>query len=73
MALVPAKIIMEDGKLFYFKCCMVPRVQKALVSTEPAYYKLCHDCLKPGHKPLQFQTGTDLGCPHDCGPCTDYE
>ena len=73
MALVPAKIIIEDGKVFYLKRCKAHGVQKALVSTEPVYYKLCHDYLKPGDRPLQFQTRTDLGCPYDCGLCPDHE
>ncbi len=72
-ALVPAKIIIEDGNVYYLKRCKAHGVQKALVSTDPAYYKLCHDYLKPGDRPLQVQTRTELGCPYDCGLCPDHE
>jgi uncharacterized radical SAM superfamily Fe-S cluster-containing enzyme len=48
-------------------------VQKALVSTDAHYYKLCQDYLKPGDRPLAVQTRTELGCPYDCGLCPDHE
>ena len=73
MALVPAKIIFEDGNVYYLKRCKTHGVQKALVSTDIAYYKLCHDYLKPGDRPLSPQTRTELGCPYDCGLCPDHE
>ena len=73
MALVPAKIIIEDNEVHYLKRCREHGVQKVLVSTDPAYYKLCHDYLKPGDRPLSPQTRTELGCPYDCGLCPDHE
>ena len=73
MALVPAKIIIEDGNVYYLKRCKAHGVRKSLVSTDAAYYKLCHDYLKPGDRPLAPQTKTELGCPYDCGLCPDHE
>ena len=73
MALVPAKIIIEDNHVYYLKRCKDHGVQKALVSTDAHYYKLCHDYLKPGDRPLNPQTRTELGCPYDCGLCPDHE
>jgi 7,8-dihydro-6-hydroxymethylpterin dimethyltransferase len=73
LALVPAKIIIEDDRVYYVKRCKTHGVQKALVSTDAAYYKLAHDYLKPGDRPLQVQTRTELGCPYDCGLCPDHE
>jgi 7,8-dihydro-6-hydroxymethylpterin dimethyltransferase len=73
MSLVPAKIIIEDSNVYYLKRCRTHGVQKALVSTDAAYYKLCHDYLKPGDRPLAPQTRTELGCPYDCGLCPDHE
>ena len=73
MALVPAKIIFDDGCVYYLKRCKTHGVEKALVSTDIAYYKLAHDYLKPGDRPLEFQTRTELGCPYDCGLCPDHE
>ena len=31
------------------------------------------DWLKPGDRPLAFQSRTDTGCPYDCGLCPDHE
>ena len=63
MALVPAKIIIEDGKVFYLKRCKAHGVEKALVSTDVAYYKLCHDYLKPGDRPLERADPHRTGLP----------
>ena len=73
LGLVPAKIIIEEGNVYYLKRCRAHGAQKTLVSTDPQYYKLCHDYLKPGDRPLQTQTRTDHGCPYDCGLCPDHE
>ena len=73
LALVPAKIIIEDGRVYYLKRCKAHGVQKSLVSTDVAYYKLCSDYLKPGDRPLAPQTRTEEGCPYDCGLCPDHE
>jgi uncharacterized radical SAM superfamily Fe-S cluster-containing enzyme len=72
-ALVPAKIIFEDGCVYYLKRCKTHGVEKALVSTDIAYFKLCQDYIKPGDRPLEFQTRTEEGCPYDCGLCPDHE
>ncbi len=73
LALVPAKIIIEGNSVSYLKRCKAHGVQKVLVSTDARYYRLCHDYLKPGDRPLAPQTRTELGCPYDCGLCPDHE
>jgi uncharacterized radical SAM superfamily Fe-S cluster-containing enzyme len=73
LALVPAKIVIEDNDVFYLKRCARHGVQKTLISTDAAYYKLCHDYIKPGDRPLTFQSRTEFGCPYDCGLCPDHE
>ena len=72
-ALVPAKIIIEDGCVFYLKRCKTHGVQKTLISTDVNYYRLCQEYIKPGDRPLHFQTRTEEGCPWDCGLCPDHE
>jgi uncharacterized radical SAM superfamily Fe-S cluster-containing enzyme len=71
--LVPAKIVIEGADVFYLKRCARHGVQKTLVSTDAAYYKLCHDYIKPGDRPFVFQSRTEFGCPYDCGLCPDHE
>ncbi len=73
LTLVPAKIVSEDGRVYYLKRCQTHGSQKVLVSTDAAYYRLCHDYLKPGDRPLLRQTHTERGCPYDCGLCPDHE
>lgn len=73
LALVPAKIIIDGDNVFYLKRCKTHGVQKSLVSTDAAYFKLCFDYLKPGDRPLSPQTRTEEGCPYDCGLCPDHE
>jgi len=73
LALVPAKILIEDGQVFYQKRCRVHGTRRVLVATDAAYWRLCHDYLKPGDRPLALQTHTERGCPYDCGLCPDHE
>lgn len=73
LRLVPAKIIEQNGAVWYQKRCADHGVQKTLVSSESRYWKRCRDFLKPGDLPLQFQTRIDRGCPYDCGLCPDHE
>ena len=73
LTLVPAKILVEDGRVFYQKRCRTHGASRVLVSTDAAYWRLCHDYLKPGDRPLVLQTHTERGCPYDCGLCPDHE
>jgi 7,8-dihydro-6-hydroxymethylpterin dimethyltransferase len=72
-ALVPAKIIFDDGNVYYQKRCKIHGVSKALISTDIPFYKLAQDYIKPGDRPHIFQTRTEEGCPYDCGLCPDHE
>src|SRR5215208_391042 len=66
-ALVPAKIVIEDENVHYLKRCNQHGVQKTLISTDAAYYKLAQDYIKPGDRPELYQSRTEYGCPYDCG------
>jgi uncharacterized radical SAM superfamily Fe-S cluster-containing enzyme len=72
-SLVPAKICIAGDEVFYEKRCKEHGVRKALISTDAAYYKRQRDFLKPGDRPLHFETRTERGCPFDCGLCPDHE
>lgn len=73
LKLVPAKIVFDDGNVYYLKRCKAHGVEKALVSTDIPYYKVAQDYIKPGDRPHVFQTRTEEGCPYDCGLCPDHE
>jgi uncharacterized radical SAM superfamily Fe-S cluster-containing enzyme len=72
-ALVPAKIIVQGDDVYYQKRCQEHGVQKTKVSSDFNYFKQCKEFIKPGDRPLQFQSKTDYGCPLDCGLCPDHE
>src|SRR5207249_2014177 len=63
LALVPAKVISENGRVHYLKRCREHGLQKTLISDDVGYWKSQRDWLKPGDRPLAPQTRTDLGCP----------
>src|SRR5438552_2207937 len=70
---VPAKIIIEDDKVFYLKRCSDHGVQKTLISDDLDYWRQQKLWIKPGDRPLKTQTRTEAGCPFDCGLCPDHE
>lgn len=70
---VPAKIEIRDDEVWYEKRCRRHGVQSTLLSTDSAYWKRCKEYIKPGDKPLAFQSRTEFGCPNDCGLCPDHE
>ncbi len=70
---VPAKIIIEQDKVFYLKRCLSHGVQKTLISDDLDYWRQQKLWIKPGDRPLIAQTRTEAGCPFDCGLCPDHE
>jgi len=70
---VPAKVIVEDANVFYLKHCLDHGVQKTLISDDLDYWQQQKSWLKPGDRPLGFQSRTEAGCPFDCGLCPDHE
>jgi 7,8-dihydro-6-hydroxymethylpterin dimethyltransferase len=73
LRVVPAKVIIEEGKVFYQKRCAEHGVMKTLISDDLAYWQSQKIWLKPGDRPLTPQTKTEVGCPFDCGLCPDHE
>src|SRR6266480_7963865 len=73
LTLVPAKIQIIGDEVWYEKRCRQHGVQSTLISSDAAYWRLCKDYIKPGHRPLKLQSRTEFGCPYDCGLCPDHE
>ena len=73
LELVPAKVIIEDERVFYLKRCRDHGVQKTLISDDLEYWQQQKLWIKPGDRPLLTQTRTEAGCPFDCGLCPDHE
>jgi len=72
-ALVPAKIIGEEGRVFLQKRCAEHGVMKTLIEEDSDYWLSVKHWLKPGDRPLHNATRTERGCPWDCGLCPDHE
>jgi len=73
LGLVPAKIVEENGRIYYSKRCAEHGMMKTLVSDDPVYWRRTLEYLKPGDRPLAPGTRTERGCPWDCGLCPDHE
>src|SRR5258708_15806599 len=73
LKLVPAKMEIRDNEVWCQKRWPQHGAQTTRVSTDAAYWKLCKDYLKPGDRPLSWQSHTEYGCPYDCGLCPDHE
>jgi 7,8-dihydro-6-hydroxymethylpterin dimethyltransferase len=69
----PAKIIIQDGGVWYLKRCFIHGLQKTLISDDIEYWRQQKLWIKPGDRPLTAQTHTEVGCPFDCGLCPDHE
>jgi 7,8-dihydro-6-hydroxymethylpterin dimethyltransferase len=73
LRVVPAKVIIEDDKVFFLKRCKDHGVMKTMISDDLAYWESQKLWLKPGDRPLKTQSKTEVGCPFDCGLCPDHE
>jgi uncharacterized radical SAM superfamily Fe-S cluster-containing enzyme len=73
LELVPAKVIGEDGKVFFQKRCPDHGVTKTLIEEDAGYWLGTKLWLKPGDRPLHHASRTERGCPWDCGLCPDHE
>lgn len=69
-----AKVVFEDGKVWMLKICPVHGAQRSLIATDVDYYRKCREVyIKPGEMPSRFAKRVEVGCPYDCGLCTDHE
>ena len=71
--LIPAKIVEQNGAVYFRKLCPEHGAEKVKISSDADFWRLCREFIKPGDRPLQFQTDTERGCPWDCGLCPDHE
>lgn len=70
---VEAKVVFENGNVYFLKRCPEHGRQKVLVATDEAYYRRVRNYMKPSEMPHRFGTRVERGCPYDCGLCTDHE
>lgn len=73
LALVEAEVVIRDDKVFFKKVCTQCGPSEALVSEDARYYVQAYAFARAGTEPLHFTQPASLGCPVDCGTCSDHE
>lgn len=73
MALVPADVVIADAKVYFRKACPTCGPSEALVSEDAEHYVRAYSFARAGTEPLKFGQEANLGCPTDCGTCSDHE
>jgi uncharacterized radical SAM superfamily Fe-S cluster-containing enzyme len=71
LAVVPAKIIVRRGRVYFRKHCQQHGVREDFVCSDVSQYDRLEYTV-PGKMP-EFGVEPDRGCPLDCGLCTEHE
>ena len=72
MAVIPAKIVFKDNKVYLLKNCKKHGEQLELLEHDINYYKNKRMFDKPGTA-SKTQTEVKNGCPYDCGLCPNHD
>ncbi len=72
LALVPAKIIVREGRVYFRKKCSTHGIREDFVCSDVSFYDR-NEYSVPAKNPEQFGIEPDKGCPFDCGLCTEHE
>ena len=72
LALVPAKILNKNGRIYFRKRCPTHGEREDFICSDASLYDRMEFSL-PGKVPVEFGTVPDRGCPYDCGLCTEHE
>lgn len=73
LALVPADVVIREGRVYFKKTCRTCGPSEALVSENAGHYVSAYSYARAGTEPLQFAADVKRGCPDDCGTCGDHE
>lgn len=73
LALIKADVVIEAGKVYFRKHCATCGPSEALVSEDAEHYVRAYSFARAGTEPLVFGQEANLGCPTDCGTCSDHE
>lgn len=71
-AVVPAKILSRDGRIYFRKRCNQHGTRDDFVCSDERWFDRMEYSL-PGRIPHRFAIEPRLGCPYDCGLCTEHE
>jgi 7,8-dihydro-6-hydroxymethylpterin dimethyltransferase len=71
-AVLDAELLDREGRVVIRRECPEHGCFEALVYGDVERYRDIQRFSKPGQEPLERQTETARGCPHDCGICPDH-
>ncbi|MFO0965049.1 MAG: radical SAM protein [Gemmataceae bacterium] len=72
LALVPAKIITRQGRVYFRKRCPTHGEREDFICSDVKQYDRMEYSLE-GKVPEEFGVEPERGCPYDCGLCTEHE
>ena len=72
LAVVPAKIITRAQRVYFRKTCPQHGIREDFVCSDVKHYDQLEYSV-PAKLPLHVGTEAKLGCPLDCGLCTEHE
>jgi len=72
MAVVPAKILVRENRVYFRKTCPTHGVREDFVCSDASHYDRMEFSV-PGKTPREVGVEPDRGCPLDCGLCTEHE
>jgi uncharacterized radical SAM superfamily Fe-S cluster-containing enzyme len=72
LKVVPAKIISRKGRIYFRKHCPQHGMRDDFVCSDERLFDRMEYSL-PGRVPPRFAIEPRLGCPYDCGLCTEHE
>jgi 7,8-dihydro-6-hydroxymethylpterin dimethyltransferase len=72
LALVPAKIISRNERVYFRKTCPTHGPRDDFVCSDVSWFDRNGYNL-PGKVPVSFGTEPQHGCPYDCGLCSEHE
>ena len=70
--LLDAELIEREGRVLLSRTCPEHGPFEAIVYGDAGRYQEIQRFNKPGEQPLERQTETVRGCPHDCGICPEH-
>jgi len=72
LSVVPAKIIARGDRVYFRKRCPTHGLREDFVCSDRKWYDR-YDYALPAKKPKKTFVEPKLGCPRDCGLCSDHE
>lgn len=72
LAVVPAKILVRDNRVYFRKTCPTHGIREDFICSDASQYDRMEFSV-PGKVPREVGVEASQGCPLDCGLCTEHE